>query len=300
MRITHKMLDQTAVEGMQANMRRLADIQKQAVTTKRVSRPEDDPFAVEQSLGFRARLQNGEAILHNVSMSSDWLNATDRTLSDMNMLLMRSQNLALQGSNEAMGPDERQSLASEVEGILEEAVALGNTRHGDNYIFAGFQVDQPAFTTNRDATTGLITSVAYEGDSGQIMREIEPGINMGVNVLGDQAFAGIYDTLIRLRDALKASPFIVGDVASKVTDIQNQASSLSDLQAAVGTKLRRLENTADRVEAAQIGLQELLSKAEDADMAEVISQLNQQQFAYQAALQVNARTLNMSLLDFLK
>jgi flagellar hook-associated protein 3 FlgL len=93
---------------------------------------------------------------------------------------------------------------------------------------------------------------------------------------------------------------VVGDAASNVTDIQNHIDNLSDLQAAVGTKVRRLENTASRVEAAQVGLKELLSKAEDADMAEVISQLNQQQFTYQAALAVNARTLNLSLLDFLK
>jgi flagellar hook-associated protein 3 FlgL len=300
MRITHQMLNQTAIEGMQANMRRLADIQKQAATTKRVSRPEDDPFAVEQSLGFRARLQNGEAILYNVAMSADWLYATDHALSEMNTLLIRGQDLALRGANEALGPDERQALASELEGLLEEAIAVGNTRHGDNYIFSGFQVNQPAFTSSHDAVTGLITSVAYEGDAGQIMREVEPGINMGINVLGDQAFSDIYDTLIDLRDALKASPFVVGDTAANVTDIQSQIDNLSDLQAAVGTKLRRLENTASRVETAQVGLQELLSKAEDADMAEVISQLNQQQFAYQAALAVNARTLNLSLLDFLK
>lgn len=238
--------------------------------------------------------------MHNVAMSSDWLYATDRTLSDMNELLLRSQELALQGSNETLGPDERQSLTSEIDGLLEEAVALGNTRHGDNTIFAGFQVNQDAFTINRDAATGLISSVSYAGDNGQIMREIEPGINMGVNVLGDQAFSGIYNTLIELRDAVKASPFVAEDAAGKITGIQTEMGNLSDLQAAVGVKLRRLENTAGRLESAQVGLQELLSKAEDADMAEVISQLNQQQFAYQAALQVNAHTLSMSLLDFLK
>jgi flagellar hook-associated protein 3 FlgL len=232
-------------------------------------------------------------------MSSDWLNTTDQALSDMNTLLMRGQDLALQGANETLGSDGRQALASEIDGILEEAVALGNTCHGDNYIFSGFKVDQPTFIANHDAN-GMITSVTYQGDNGQIMREIEPGINMGINVQGDQAFSSIYDTLINLRDTLKANPFAVGDTNAKVTDIQGQMDNLSDLQAAVGTKVRRLENTASRVETAQIGLQELLSKTEDADMAEVISQLNQQQFVYQAALAVNGRTLSMSLLDFLR
>jgi flagellin-like hook-associated protein FlgL len=54
------------------------------------------------------------------------------------------------------------------------------------------------------------------------------------------------------------------------------------------------------MEAAEVGINELLSKAEDADMPEVVSQLNQQQFTYQTALAVNAQVLRTSLLDFLK
>lgn len=300
MRITQQMMNQTALEGMQANMRRLADIQKQAVTTKRVSRPEDDPFAVEQSLGFRARLQTGEAILHNVTMSNDWLNATDKTLSETTTLLNRAQDLALRGANEALGPDERQSLATEVEGLLEQAVALGNARNGDQYLFSGFQVDQPAFSINRDATTGLISSVTYDGDAGQIQREVEPGVNMAINIQGNSTFSGTFNTLIGLRDALRSNTFVTGDVSTRLDQIQTQRDNILDLQAAVGTKVRRLEATASRVETAQVSLQDLLSKAEDSDMAEVISQLNQQQFAYEAALKVNAQTLSMSLLDFLK
>jgi len=114
MRITHNILNQTALDGMQANIRRMAEIQKQAVTTKRITRPEDDPFATEQSLGFRTRLQTGEAILQNIGMSSDWLYATDTVLSDMNSLLIRSQELALRGANEVLGSDERKALATEV------------------------------------------------------------------------------------------------------------------------------------------------------------------------------------------
>ena len=54
------------------------------------------------------------------------------------------------------------------------------------------------------------------------------------------------------------------------------------------------------MEASEVGLRELLSKAEDADMAEVASQLNQQQFVYQTALAVNGQILRTSLLDYLR
>jgi flagellar hook-associated protein 3 FlgL len=47
-------------------------------------------------------------------------------------------------------------------------------------------------------------------------------------------------------------------------------------------------------------MKELLSNAEDADMAEVVTDLNNQKYIYQAALNVNAQVLRTSLLDYLR
>ncbi len=300
MRITHQMLNQMALDGMQTNLRRLSDIQNQAVTSKRVTRPEDDPFSVEQSLSFRARIDAGEASLHAIAMSTDWLNATDKALSDMVSLLSRAQALALRGANDSLGPDERQTLTAEVEGTLEQFIAVANTRHGDHFIFSGFQTDTLPFTTTRDPTTGAITATQYNGDAGLILREVEPGTDAAINVTGDSLFSDIFNSLIDMRDALQAAPFVTDEVNTALTDLKAHTETILDVQAAVGTKLRRLEAAANRVEASQISFRELMSDAEDADMAEVANQLAQQQFVYQTALAANAQVLRLSLLDFLK
>jgi flagellar hook-associated protein 3 FlgL len=300
MRITQNILNQSALDGMQNNLLRLKRYQQQAVTTKRVSRPEDDPFAVEQALGFRTHLKSNETSRRNIAMSSDWLNATDKTLGDVSTLLTRAKSLALKGSNETLGVEGRNALAAEVDGMLEQAVATANTRHGDHYLFSGFQIDTPAFDVTRDPGTGYITSTTYNGDSGLIMREIEPGIDMAVNIVGDSHFTDTFNTLINLRDALVASPFDVSNVSPHIDELETQLDNTLNLQASIGTKVRRLESTIERMETAEVGVKELLSNAEDADMAEVVSQLNQQQFVYQTALAVNAQVLRTSLLDFLR
>jgi flagellar hook-associated protein 3 FlgL len=218
----------------------------------------------------------------------------------MSTLLTRAKALALRGATETQGPDERQALAVEVEGMLEQAISIGNTRHGDDYLFSGFKINTAAFDIVRDPVTGSITSTTYNGDAGLIMREAEPGTDVAINLAGDPLFSDIFDNLIELRDALQAAPFVVDDVTAAMTDLEAAADRILDGQAAIGTKARRLEATADRTDAAQISLMQLLSKAEDADMAEVVSQLSQQQFVYQSALAVNAQVLRMSLLDFMK
>lgn len=300
MRVTQQMLNQTALNGIQTNLRQLQNTQQQAITSKRVSRPEDDPFAVEQALGFRSRLDANKAAQQNIAMSEDWLNATDKALGEMASLLTRTHSLAIKGATETLGADERQALATEIERLLEQAVAIGNTRHGDHSLFSGFQVDKSPFEITRDATTGLISSVAYNGDTGLIKREIEPGNDLTINVPGNPLFSDSLDTLIDLRDALQAGPFVASDVTAILSDINTNMNNLLNEQAIVGAKTQRLQSTAFRLEEAEMGIRELLSKAEDADMTEVVTQLNQQQFVYQTALAVNGQVLRTSLLDFLR
>lgn len=298
MRITQSMIQQTAIDDMQTNLLRLSKTQRQAVTGKRVSRPEDDPFAVEQSMGFRTNIKAGDSVLRNIGLAQDWLNGTDKSLNDMTDILQRAQSLAIKGANETLGADERASVATEVDQILEEALAIGNTRHGDQYLFSGFQINTQPF--QRVPATGPMTGVTYNGDNGDMLREAEPGINISVNTKGDPLLTEAMQKLIELRDSLTATPFSPDDVMTIHGDLKTKMNEILDTEAIVGTKLRRLQTTADRVSEAQDGLKALLSDAEDADMVETISTLQQQQFMYQNALSVNAKVVDMSLLDFLR
>lgn len=302
MRITQSMLSDAALRGMQANLERLSDLQRDAVTTKRLHRPSDDPFALEQALGFKAKIATNESVRGNIELSRNWLAATDDAMSGAVDLLTRAQQLNIQGASETLGPEERQSISIEVDQLLEEMLAMANTRHGDDYIFSGFETDQPAFTAVRDAN-GQITSINVnpaDGVSGQIVREIEPGVDMVVNVPGDSVFPDAFNTLMNLRDALVAVPFSQQNTSGMIADLQAQQDTILDFQAAVGTKMRRIDSAVARMENTQLGMEELLSKAEDADMSEVITKLQQQQYIYQTALAVNGQVLRTSLLDFVR
>jgi len=67
----------------------------------------------------------------------------------------------------------------------------------------------------------------------------------------------------------------------------------------MGARLARLDDTGSRLQQVRIGLESLLSRAEDADVGDTIMKLAEQEMAYRTALQVNSRVLQPSLLDFL-
>ncbi len=133
-----------------------------------------------------------------------------------------------------------------------------------------------------------------------MMREAESGIEISINISDENLFTDAFNTLIDLRDTLQTDPFVRTDAEATLEDIDAHMNDVLDVQAALGTKIRRLETTENRIEVSQTGLKELLSSVEDADMAQVITDLQQQQFVYEAALNVNARVMQMSLLDYLR
>jgi len=71
-------------------------------------------------------------------------------------------------------------------------------------------------------------------------------------------------------------------------------------RAKIGAKQNRLELTQDKLSSQTINFTELLSKNEDADMAEVIMNAKMAENVYRASLSVGAKIIQPSLVDFLR
>jgi flagellar hook-associated protein 3 len=181
--------------------------------------------------------------------------------------------------------------------------------------------------------------VAYQGDANTITRTIAPSQNMSVSVNGGAAFNqvnGMFDTLIKLRDALRADDYISPHVLSsgsgpvayqaakqvntnqstmgyQSTSFINQSPSHNILQAAYGqlqnitndvsgqlsingNKLNDLQNAVDRADKAALEIKSQLSQNEEVNMAEAISDVNNQTLVYQAVINMSGRVQNMTTL----
>jgi flagellar hook-associated protein 3 FlgL len=67
----------------------------------------------------------------------------------------------------------------------------------------------------------------------------------------------------------------------------------------VGARSAHLDLTESRMSSLELTLEEALSRDRDVDITEAVLELNQGEVAYQGALQVSARSMQMSLLNFL-
>jgi len=293
MRITQRMLMNDAVERLGTTLLGLAKAQERASTGKRLNHPDDDPIGVEQALGLRSNLETLDAHLQTISASRGWLAATEHGLQALADLLTETRNLALRGASDHLTVSDRVKLADQADQNVDQALQTANSRYGNDYLFAGLRV-----TTLPFVLAPAPALVSYQGDTGLMQREVEPGGTLSVNVSGDQIQSALVQ-IITVRDALRAGDGAT--LAAALSTIDDAIEELTSRLAEVGAKTSRLDETQSRLESLQTNLKSRLSNIEDQNMAEAAIEVASRDTIYRATLSATSRIIQpTSLFDYLR
>ena len=291
MRVTGQMIAQTALRNINANINRLEKLQDQITSGRRINRASDDPVAVSQALVYKTSLAETTQYRANIDEAIGWLNATDTALGSATSLLSRARELAVQGANDTLAAQQREAIANEVDQLLQQAVQVGNSAFGSRYIFAGTKTTAPPFA---DAPGGPV----YNGDGGGISRQIGASAFATINAPGDTVFNGSFAALRDLSAALRANDGQA--VAATLTSLDAATDIVLGARSTTGAKVNALEAAATRASDLEVNQTGLLSKTEDLDIAEAITNFSTAETVYKASLQAGARALQPSLLDYLR
>lgn len=294
MRITEGMLHDRALRDLSTNLDALSRSQEQVSTTRRLNRPSDDPAAVRSVVNLKDGLAEIEQYLRNADAASRGLSAADTALGSAGDDMQRVRELALQAANGTLTASDRATIADEVEQLTAHLAQLAGTKVGDAYIFSGFRTDRAPYAI---PASGSAAVGGYQGDGGAILGRIAPNVTMPTNITGDVAFGPAFAALQQLDTELRAG---TAPSAATMTGLDAGLAALVAGRATVGARANRLEVTQSGLQDSEVATKKLISDLQDADMTEVISELSQRQTTYQAALQVNGRILQQSLIDVLR
>jgi len=295
-RMSSGQMTRNFLSDLQGNYRSLADSQRQVSTGKRILTPSDDPVGVSLALGLRRDQKAGEAWGRNIDDSLTWMNTTDRALGQALEVVQRARELAVQGGNGTLSAESRALIASEVEALKGQFVEIGNSSLGGRYIFGGTATDAQPF----DPATG---TAVVPINTAAINREVAQGTVMSVNVTADRlqdppgATADVFAVLDGLANALRTSDF--DGITQSLGNLDAHQDNISAIRGEQAAKINRLELTASRFEAQKIATGDQLSRLEDVDMAQAITDLSMKETVYRAALSAGARVIQPSLVDFL-
>lgn len=306
MRVTNSMSSRNVLQYLRQHLEGMHTVQNQISSGSRIVRPSDDPIGTDKALNFRHQLARNEQHLRNVRDGLSYMGYTDGVLNGIGGILNRARAIAVEGSNSTLNTQDRQSLADEVNQLLEQLVERANETMSGKHIFGGFNNDSQPFTVTRD-TNDLITSVTGnpDGIDGEIEREVGVGMRETINIGGGVLFqpgspgasSDMFQSLIDLRDALIAdNPTAIGD---QIEIFDARIDHLSYHRATLGARVNYMDRREEQLAAEYVNLNDSLSQEEDIDILEAVITYEEERAAYQAALAISAQILQLNLGNYI-
>ena len=269
---------------------------------RKIKKLSDDPFRLALMLDTRAELADIDQFERNLEMGEAWLSSTEESLRKVQDRLADVQVTALAMLNDTNNKSDRELAATGVEEVINDIVQVTNTDVNGRYIYSGTRTNVEPFVFMNNAgeivDVSEATRVAYRGDNQPFRIQTQNDEELDVGSDGSQIYGTMYDTLLKLRDALKNND--VDAIEEQLDPLKAHQEHVSAENSVVGFRITRLQFRQSVLDGVDITTQQKLANLEEVDMTEAISDLSIKELMYQAALSASSKVINMkTLMDFI-
>lgn len=276
-------------------------LQTQLSSGKKMTRSSDDPVAASRLRSLSRVDALSSVDTSNADRANSDLSLADAAMSDMSTALIRAQELATQASTGTITDQQRQAIATELDQIHGNLVALANARDSNGHALFGGESVGDAYTL--DASGNAV----YAGTSSTDALPIGEGQTVTRSMTGPE-FLNFTDasgnstdlmaTIKALSDALQGgSTDPAGAAKDALTSLQTGLDTLTTGQTVVGTRLNWIETTNTR----RVSQSELRTNEETdlgtTDMASAIAQLQQTMTVLEASQASFTKLSSLSLFN---
>jgi flagellar hook-associated protein 3 FlgL len=280
--------------------RDISQLREQISSGKRINRPSDGPtdYSKAKEMG---RLDNKiDRRLSSVETAQSFVDRTQQELDGLGDLFAQAQEKGVQAANDTVSDEDREAIAEELRSIKDEAVDRLNARHDGEHIFAGNQTQTTPFNDD-----GTVNAADISGErtrpisQNQTLTTNIPGSELhqyGSGPSGPKTITGALDGLINAVEPGNST----NDIQANLDEVTEARDHVFSKGAEAGTIGNRLSAAQDQLETTQLNVRERQSDAEDTDLAQAASKLQQKQTQLQAALKAVSTTQQQaSLVNFL-
>jgi len=264
MRLSTSMMYNQQMKGISDAQSSWMKVGEQLSTGKRVLNPSDDPIASARAVVLaQAQAQNSQYSLartfatQNISLEENTLSSVTRSIQD-------AQQLLVNAGNGTLSDDDRDSLATQLEGIRSQLLNMANSTDGNGrYIFAGYKSDAPPFEDSAG-------SVSYIGGSDAITQKVDASRTMTVSHTGDSVFMAITGNAVKEPDGSDSETSLFNMLDSAITVLRTpqegaDEATKADFSAAIDKTNRGLRNSLNNVLSVRSELGTQLSELDNLD-----------------------------------
>ena len=306
---TATMLNEFSVLKSQQN-----NLQNQVSTGLKIQSASDDPNGMETTLDDLASQATQQQYSSNITTAQSQANTVYSVLQSLQTLTSQAGTISTEAGGVTNSQSDLNGYATQVTSLIQQAVQLLNTKDPTTgqYLFGGTASGQAPFTTTTDAS-GNITGVTYQGNSSVNQVEISSGVTVaatvpGANTSGSGAYgvvtdsrngADLFNHLIALQNDLTSGNTTAATGTDK-TNLQSDEDNMTYQVANNGNVQTQLNLAASFATTQTNSLSTSITNASGADLVTTLSELNQTQTAYQAALESSANIMQLSILNYLQ
>jgi flagellar hook-associated protein 3 FlgL len=289
------------------------NLQNEVTTGLSVQAPSDNPAAMETTLDDLSSQATQQQYSSNITTAQDQADSVYSVLQSLQSITSQAQSIVTEAGSGTNSQTDLNDYSSQVGSLIQQALQLVNTQDPSTgqYLFGGTNSGQQPFTATTDAN-GNVTGVTYQGNTSVNQTQVASGVTVATEVPGENSTgtgayglitdsrtgADLFNHLIQLQQDLSA-----GDTSAisstDSTNLQNDEDNMTYQVANNGNVQDRLDTASSLATAQNTSLTNAISNASGADMVNTITELNQTQTAYEAALESSASIMQLSLVDFL-
>ncbi|GIU36088.1 flagellar hook-associated protein FlgL [Shewanella schlegeliana] len=183
MRISTAQMFHQNINSVTQKQSQTSQIIEQLSTGKRVNTAGDDPVAAAGIGNLNQQNAIVDQFLKNIDYAKNRLSISESKLGSAATITSSVREQVLRAVNGTLTDSDRQTVADEMRGSLEELMAIANSKdESGNYLFSGFNTDSQPFEFDASG------NVVYHGDSGVRDSVVASGTTIGANIPGDLAF----------------------------------------------------------------------------------------------------------------
>lgn len=181
MRISNSTIYDANVAALNQLQAKLLHTQQQIAAGRRILTPADDPANAARALEISQSDATNTQYAANRVEANHSLSLSEAVLKNVTSLLQVVKTTAIE-SGGALSASDKQALASDLKGRMDELVGLANSTDGiGNYLFSGYQGKAQPFVSN-------VSGVQYEADDGQRLVQVSSTRRMAATDSGADIF----------------------------------------------------------------------------------------------------------------
>ena len=258
---------------------KLAKLNEEVSTGKRINRASDDPGRISQLHNVRQQLNNQGVYMKNATQAEQLLNVADTALKDIHSTLSEARELAVQFANEIYNADQRGEAANVTDTLFDRALSLTNTQFNERHIFAGTAYDQAAYNS----------SGVYQGSTDEPESVVGDNLTVKTGFDGSDLLLGSSDMFASLTDLKTALD--TDDTAAIVAALDDIDAALLDVEKGmveVGGEMRSSIDANGLAANLEVELKQAKASIEETNVVDAYSRLVQLQTNFDAAMQVTS------------